>query len=279
MKNLDKEMLYIDIDDISARLEVEIAVQDRCAPDWSWDHDLAQWRDRPPSVLVWLVNRGSAVLRSSVGDFEVSRGDFLLMPSRGHEYHGRHTSQREFEVTWLFFRVVGMDVPIGGVEGIPFYSKLRDPAFAELLMGRLLVSPSASQSLWLRALLDEVRRQCSQLGQSELGARIRELGARIRATPGRYRGLDDMMRDCPCSRDHLIRLFRQHHGVTPVEFLIRARVEGARGLLSATGFSIKQIAAQLGYADTFCFSRQFKNRTGMSPSAFRGQLSGVGREG
>ncbi|MBT3193139.1 MAG: AraC family transcriptional regulator [Verrucomicrobia bacterium] len=30
-----------------------------------------------------------------------------------------------------------------------------------------------------------------------------------------------------------------------------------------------QIAAQLGYADIFCFSRQFKKRTGMSPTAFR----------
>jgi AraC-like DNA-binding protein len=269
MQNFDRKMLYIDVTDPSMRLEVDTVVQDKCGLDWSWDHDSGHWGDRPPSLLVWLVNRGGAELRSSAGDFEVSAGDFLVMPSHGYEYHGRHTPQMEFEVTWLFFRVIGNDAPLGGVEGIPLYSKLRDPAFAELLMGRLLVSPSSSQSLWLQALLDEVRRQCVQLGQSELGARIRELGSRIRATPGRYRGLDDMMRDCPCSRDHLIRLFRHHHDVTPVEFLIRARVERARALLSATSFSIKQIAAQLGYADTFCFSRQFKKRTGMSPSAFR----------
>lgn len=262
-------MIYIDIEDVVGRLKADTMVQDRCGPEWGWDHSSAQWRDRPSSLLLWLVNRGGATLRSSVGVFDVSAGDFLLMPSHGHEYHGRHTREGVFDVTWLFFRVEGLEATLGGVKGIPFYSKLRDPAFAELLMGRLLVSPSTSQSLWLRALLDEVRRQCAQLGQSELGARIRELGARIRATPGRYRGLDDMMRDCPCSRDHLIRLFREHHGVTPVEFLIRARMDSARSLLLATGFSIKQIAAQLGYADTFCFSRQFKKRAGLSPSAFR----------
>jgi len=269
MSDLDKEMSYIDLNDAAMRLEVEIAVRERCDASWAWDHDPVAWQRRPASILVWLVNRGGAMLCSSVGDFRVSRGDLLLMPSRGCEYHGRHLPEREFDVTWLFFRVSGGDVPLAGVKGIPFHSKLRDPAFAEQLMDRLLVSPSFSQGLWLRALLDEVRRQSTQLGQTETGVRIRELAARIEATPGRYRGLDDMLRDCPCSKDHLIRLFRKHHGVTPVEFLIRSRVESAQSLLLATGFSVKQIAAQLGYADTFCFSRQFKARTGSSPTGFR----------
>jgi len=122
---------------------------------------------------------------------------------------------------------------------------------------------------WLRAVLDEVRRQCAQQGHSTSGKRMRELGERIHAAPGRYHGLDDMLRDYPYSKDHLIRLFREHHGITPVEFLIRARMATAHNLLMASDFSIKQIAAQLGYADSFCFSRQFKAREGVSPSAFR----------
>jgi len=269
MINLDKGMSYIDIVDCDTRLEVDTAVRDVCAPSWSWDHNPKHWQLRPPSVLVWLVHRGGAELRTSHGSIAVKRGDFLLMPSEGCEYHGRHNRDKTFEVTWLFFRAPGVQGSIGGVEGMPFCSVLTDVAFAEDLMARLLLSSGSMRGVWLRTLLDEVRRQTYRHSQTLARQRMQELGERIRANPGRYRGLNDMVLDYPYSKDHLIRLFRRCHTVTPGEFLIRARMDSARGLLAASVFSIKQIASQLGYADAFCFSRQFKARTGLSPSAFR----------
>jgi AraC-like DNA-binding protein len=269
MTDLDESMLYIDLDSVPLSLVIDVAVRDVCRLDWSWDHDPVQWALRPPSILAWQVNDGGATLETTVGTFELSRGDVLLMPSRGYTYSGRHSKQCHFDVSWFYFRVEGNERPLGGVAGIPFHCKLTDPAFAEQVMGRLLVSSGPSREMWLRAWLDEVGRQSVQVGHSELGARVRELGARMEAEPGRFHGLDAMLQACPCSKDHLIRLFRKYHGMTPVEFLIQARMTRARVLLASTDFPIKQIAAQLGYADSFCFSRQFKARTGESPTAFR----------
>lgn len=103
----------------------------------------------------------------------------------------------------------------------------------------------------------------------EAGRRVLALARQIQEDPGRFRGLEDMRAVLPYSKDHLIRLFRLYHHVTPGDFLIQARMDTARALLAISGFSIKQIAAQLGYPDSFCFSRQFNLRNGATPSEYR----------
>lgn len=271
MKRIDNSMSNIALDSSGLSFRVEIAVREVCAPAWRWDHEPTQWRPRP-SALIWLVTGGAATLRSSFGEHGVRRGDFFVMPWVGFEYHGRHDPETPLEVAWLLFRVVDKQeqtVTIRGIEGIPFHTALTDVAFAERLMERVLESTGAMQERWLRVLLDEVRRQSAARGASATEHEIRELGRQIQANPGRYRGLEEMRAQCRYSKDHLIRLFRQHHGVTPGEFLIRARTDTARGLLAVSSLSVKQIASQLRYADAFAFSRQFKARVGLSPSAFR----------
>jgi len=273
MKRIDNSMSNIALDSPGLSLRVEIAVREPCTPAWRWDHEPTEWRLRP-SALIWLVTGGAATLRSSFGEYRVRRGDFFIMPWVGFEYHGRHDPETPLEVTWLLFRVVddqGRTVTIRGIGDIPFHTALTDVAFAERLMDRVLESTEAMQERWLYVLLDEVRRQSAARAASATECEIRELGRQIQANPGRYRGLEDMRVPCSYSKDHLIRLFRRYHGVTPGEFLIRARTDTARGLLAVSSLSIKQIASQLKYADAFAFSRQFKARVGLSPSAFREQ--------
>lgn len=55
--------------------------------------------------------------------------------------------------------------------------------------------------------------------------------------------------------------------------LIRQRVcLEAKRLLHTTGFSIKEIAFEIGFTDHAYFSNFFKNQTGLSPTEFREQL-------
>lgn len=75
------------------------------------------------------------------------------------------------------------------------------------------------------------------------------------------------------SYSRLRSLFRQSYGITPGEYRIRVRIERASALLSTTTLSVSEIASQLGYADAFAFSKQFKQRTGFAPVKFRQRLS------
>ena len=69
---------------------------------------------------------------------------------------------------------------------------------------------------------------------------------------------------------YLSRAFKNHKGISPIEFIVRLRMEKAKELLSGNpNLTIKDIAEAVGYNDQFYFSRIFKIITGVSPSIFK----------
>ncbi|WP_284645172.1 helix-turn-helix domain-containing protein [Paenibacillus silviterrae] len=71
------------------------------------------------------------------------------------------------------------------------------------------------------------------------------------------------------SASYFSSLFKQHTGLTFVEYLTRHRVEKAKELLAATGLKAYDIAARVGYGDPQYFSVIFKRQTGLTPKEFR----------
>jgi len=64
-------------------------------------------------------------------------------------------------------------------------------------------------------------------------------------------------------------IFREVHGRGPGRFLREARLERARALLADPTLSIKEIAAECGYADVSHFSHAFRQAMGHSPRESR----------
>jgi AraC family transcriptional regulator of arabinose operon len=67
----------------------------------------------------------------------------------------------------------------------------------------------------------------------------------------------------------LRRRFRLCTGYALKEYLLRVQLRRAMELLAFSGESIGEIAARTGFQDPYYFSRLFKAREGVSPSAFR----------
>lgn len=65
------------------------------------------------------------------------------------------------------------------------------------------------------------------------------------------------------------RLFTQQMGVSPGEYRLRRRTEYVQDLLCDPRLSMAEIADRAGYRDLFALSRQFRQRTGVSPRQFR----------
>ena len=124
---------------------------------------------------------------------------------------------------------------------------------------------------WLQACLQEVSRQDREGGGGdERASEVERLCMEITRAPGHVRRVREMARLLHLSPDHFTRLFKQVKGMPPREYLIRARIDAARGLLLSSTHSIGRIAEITGYADIYHFSRQFRERTGVSPSRYRG---------
>lgn len=62
------------------------------------------------------------------------------------------------------------------------------------------------------------------------------------------------------------RKFAEVFGTTPKQYLIRLRLDMAKGLLE-TGLPVKQVAAACGFDDELYFSRLFKKKEGRPPTA------------
>lgn len=82
-------------------------------------------------------------------------------------------------------------------------------------------------------------------------------------------GVDDFVDAAQLSQNYLARRFKQRIGMTMPGYLLHARIERARLLLTTTDLPIKAIAARVGLPDAQHFNKQFRRLTGKSPSAYR----------
>lgn len=81
--------------------------------------------------------------------------------------------------------------------------------------------------------------------------------------------IEMLSRECNLSLGYFSHLFRSVMGVSPHEYLSRLRIERSKEMLLNTDLPILQVGLSVGCADQNYFSRFFKEKTGLSPSAFR----------
>lgn len=79
----------------------------------------------------------------------------------------------------------------------------------------------------------------------------------------------EMAEGCRTTHRKLLEAFRQEHGVSIQEFVVRTRVQEAARLLLNTSLPVKEIATKVGYADLQEFNKVVRAGTGASPRRYR----------
>jgi len=77
-----------------------------------------------------------------------------------------------------------------------------------------------------------------------------------------------LARDSGMSLTKFRKLFKEIYGLPVYEYYAKNRIEKAKILLN-DGFSVSEVATQLGYKKLHFFSKSFKSYTGLSPSVFQ----------
>ena len=75
------------------------------------------------------------------------------------------------------------------------------------------------------------------------------------------------------SRYYFCRAFTQSLGIPPLRYCNRRRIERAKALLTAQSLTVTEIGYQLGFADTSSFGAVFRKPTGVTPTAYRRNVS------
>ncbi|WP_156922195.1 helix-turn-helix domain-containing protein [Cohnella thermotolerans] len=81
--------------------------------------------------------------------------------------------------------------------------------------------------------------------------------------------LSDLAEIVHVSSYHLAHVFKEEVGVSPIQYLIRCRIEEAKKLLLQTDLSVADISAEVGYPNANYFNILFKKVTGANPGKFR----------
>lgn len=81
--------------------------------------------------------------------------------------------------------------------------------------------------------------------------------------------VNDICHHVGITRGYLTKIFQQTFHTSPYEYLLQVRMNQAVFLLKSTSLPVSQIAGMVGYRDAPVFSKLFKQRTGLSPKAYR----------
>lgn len=85
--------------------------------------------------------------------------------------------------------------------------------------------------------------------------------------------LDQIAHNMYLSPVYISKIFKEETGESPINYLIKIRLERAKEILSSSGSgSIKSIANEVGYEDVYHFSKLFKKYYGISPQHYRKTL-------
>ena len=105
--------------------------------------------------------------------------------------------------------------------------------------------------------------------ESVASAVVRRAEKFMEANIDRRLGITDVAAACNCSRTKLFQAFKRERDWTPLQFLVRRRMERARRRLLApcAGMTVTSIALESGYVNLGQFAAEYRKVYGETPSA------------
>lgn len=217
-----------------------------------------------------LVYYASGIGSTQIGDaaFEYGGGQFAIIPPRC-----RHNEYRRSDTYVSFFVFFYDNTPIPLRSGL--YTDTSGGRMLELLhrMMEELRGQSSFYEIQLRSLLAqllvEVGRVQGAGERGELGDKLVYATNYIQQYAGEKLNLPALAASLGYSYDYFRHLFKRETGYSPMQYVVRRRVDLAKALLRDSGKPITAIALECGFGSGPQFSAMFKERTGVSPNEYR----------
>lgn len=227
---------------------------------------------------VSYVRRGSFGYRCRGKSFELIPGS-ILTGHAGDEYmctHDHHVCGDEclsFRLSPAVVEIIGKSSDVwrtGGVPPIPELMILGELAQAAVNGGTDVGLDEIGIMLATRlAKVTGGKKHTSQRVRAEDRRRAVEAALWLDAHFDQSINLDTTAAAAGLSPFHFLRVFGKVLGVTPHQYLVRARLRHAARILLEQSQSITDVALQVGFADLSNFVRTFHRAAGVSPRIYR----------
>ncbi len=187
---------------------------------------------------------------------------------------------------WVKFTWPDKDAKAGGFE-LPRAVALSPEGqrMAQLHFDALLNAHANGQPGWevvasgnLTALIGVLLRESARAGRSSgspaLDRRLAAACTFMEQNFARRLKIRDVAKSARLAEDYFSRVFRKRLGVSPLQYLIGARIqEGRRLLAHSPGMTIREASRLSGFDDARHFARSFRRQFGVTPDQFRRELA------
>src|SRR5215469_9261916 len=236
--------------------------------------------ERYGSVAISLVLSGTFSYRSANGSLLMSPGAFLL-GNAGHTYrcsheHGEGDRCLSFQFDPAVFEDLARDC---GVSSAQFVTDRVPPIRATAQLTARAVTAMQTQGSFEELALElagTVLRVCQNVrwvpavGAKRTETRVVEVLHYLESSAVQSLRLEDLARMAGLSPYHFLRAFKSVTGVTPHQWILRARLRDAAHRMVTSRASVTEVALEAGFADLSNFIRSFHAEYGVSPLRYRG---------
>lgn len=238
-----------------------------------------EWRSPVlPDYDLWFIFEGVGKMELNATRYDMGPGTFFLF-TPGSRFHATQDPSRRILVFWVHFSILdsrGLMIPPPQLN-LPSHGRiLRDADLfrsmaqkCEAVYRRADALGAVQSRLLLEQMLLHLWEETIHPVPSILDSRIHEIVSAIQRDPSMKWSLNDLARKLNMSRSLFTRHFRRITKVSPVHFMIQARLNRAAQLIRESDISLTEVANMLGYNDLYFFSRQFKKFMGHPPSGLR----------
>ncbi len=214
-------------------------------------------------VLIYVTG-GSGVLKLTE-EILLEKGNIYLFD--GNTDFSYYTAENSWDFWWFEFSADIVPLPINqniNIQGDIFLNMLCDKILSlhlqlEYNTASALLSSFLAYASSIFKLSDDINSSQALLFSSQSFIRKNLLDVTVQKTADKFF----------ISTRSLNNLYNKHLGMSPKQYILNQKIEKGEYYLRSTNKNIDDIAMSLGFSSGFHFSKCFKNRNGISPTAYR----------
>lgn len=229
------------------------------------------------NVLILL--KTPAVFNLSGKDIETPKNAFILYKKGTPQFY--RACERGFVNDWFHFSFSGDEAKIFNILNIPFdtiesISDMNQLSAIIESMSYEYFSANSYRSysieLYMKLFFTKLGEQLHDRSEGSVFPYYEQLSCirgKIRSTPQLGWRVDRLANEAAMSVSYFEHTYKKIFGISIMNEIINSRIEYAKFILSTTDIPISRIADMCGYKNDIHFMKQFKSKTGLTPTEYR----------
>ncbi len=244
--------------------------RNKCTPLYSYEHCVKN------RIILHIIIKGQGILRTNNKQYDIHQGQIFLIPENQRSFY-QADQDNPWEYIW--FVIGGPKIPLilkeaGLTPDYPVYTPVAGSAeIKNLAMDTLKNYKRQYYCIGnLYKICDFMIENSSRKEDVSISNSLIYVKNAISYIQLKYSEpvrIEHIASSLGLNRSYLTRLFKDATGYSLQDYLLTYRMKIAVKLLADNSLCISQIAKNVGYCDTFTFSKAFKRHFGKSPSEYR----------